>query len=55
MHKNALKGRDSNYEVTLSKLLKVAPNETNILYSKICSRIELENYNNNDQQFNNMF
>jgi len=34
------------------KNLKVVTNETSTLHKTICTRIALENYNNNDQQFN---
>ena len=33
-------------------ILKVATNETSTLHLTICTWIELENYYNNDQQFN---
>ena len=46
------KGCDSNFEVNIFQFFKVATNETSTLHLTICTRIALETYNNNEQQFN---
>ena len=47
-----VKGSDSNVEGFFLQILKVATHETTTLQLAICIKITLENYNNNDQQFN---
>ena len=51
-HWQAFKGCDSNFEVNIFPILNVATNKTTTLHLTICTRIALENYNSNDQQFN---
>ena len=38
--------------IARDNILKVATNETSTLHLTSCTLVELENYNNNDQQFN---
>jgi len=50
--KTGLKGCDFYFEVLFFLTLKVATNKTTTLHQTICTWIALENYDNNDQQFN---
>jgi len=43
-----VKGCDSNFEVNIIQILKVATSETTTLHLTICTWIALEIYNNND-------
>ena len=52
VHSSLIKGSDSNFEVNIFQILKVATNETSTLHLTMCTWNVLEIYNNNDQQFN---
>ena len=49
------KGCDSNFEAKYSQISKNSTNEITTLLSTICTRIEIEIFNNNDQQFTRHF
>jgi len=50
---NSLKGCDSNFVVKI-QFFKGTTNDTTTVHFIMCSRIALENYNNNDLQFNRL-
>ena len=41
-----------HFEVNIFQILKVATNETSTLHKTTCTRIVIENYDNNYQQYN---